>query len=578
MNKVLKIVALVCALMNLLSVGCNHAHTFDQSVQSKEYLKSEATCKDKAQYYYSCSCGKAGEETFEVGSVGTHAYVAEVVAEEYLKSKANCQSPAIYYKSCESCGRKGYGTHVFSYGENGACDYSLEIPEERYLKLEATLESGEVYYKSCVCGEHGAETFIYGEALRDYTEEEKLDYVPTSLTVSFYDAENSVYGFTFNTSLKPLRPVIQIQKGSEWSNNYEEYLATVEKASSYDKSNKEISYFIAKAEIELEENQTYTYRVYDKYVDIGTPISTLQTKSVHSEEFKFAHISDTQNFPKYFGDVLNNVTGNVDFLLHSGDVVENSKYEEEWKEMLNGNFEYLSKVPMMAISGNHETTYLNGSNETYKHFNYKLPTQTSTQKGLFYSFVYGNAKFIMLNTNDLTSSKLKKEQYDWLINELKNNEMVWTIVVMHNPIYSAGGYGSNPEKNTIALALRSQLESIFANYGVDIVLQGHDHVVSRTCPIDAQGVAQTEEWNNLNGVDYSVNPNGVIYLMNGTSGGQTRAPFTTDTGVYQYALASNNRTWAEFNIDGTKMEIVVKYYNGSEVKEARRWGILKTNE
>ena len=41
-------------------------HTHDYSVRdtSEIYLKSSATCTDAAAYYFSCSCGERGEETF----------------------------------------------------------------------------------------------------------------------------------------------------------------------------------------------------------------------------------------------------------------------------------------------------------------------------------------------------------------------------------------------------------------------------------------------------------------------------------------------------------------------------------
>ena len=78
--------------------------------------------------------------------------------------------------------------------------------------------------------------------------------------------------------------------------------------------------------------------------------------------------------------------------------------------MLDDNFAYLSRIPVMAISGNHETTYnTRGVAETFKHFHNAIPTQASTNLGYFYSFIYGDVKFIMLNTNDLTQNKLKAE-------------------------------------------------------------------------------------------------------------------------------------------------------------------------
>ena len=49
-------------------------HTFDQKVAEARYLKSAATCTEKAVYYKSCSCGEKGTETFTSGEVLGHLY------------------------------------------------------------------------------------------------------------------------------------------------------------------------------------------------------------------------------------------------------------------------------------------------------------------------------------------------------------------------------------------------------------------------------------------------------------------------------------------------------------------------
>lgn len=406
------------------------------------------------------------------------------------------------------------------------------------------------------------------------TEEDRPLYKPTSLTVTLYDAQKSVYGFTFNTSNKPITPVIQIKKlgADTWS----EYSLTCESAMSYDSKDSILSYYISKTQIALAANTTYIYRAWDKGAEIGTAEATLKTKNPKTNSFTFVHVSDSQDGSRDFGRVLSSVADKADFLLHTGDVVENSKHEPEWTAMLDGNFEYLSGIPMMAISGNHETTYKSGYNETYKHFNNNIPSQESTSLGYFYSFVYGDVKFIMLNTNDLTERQLKAEQYDWLVKELKNNTCKWTVVAMHNPLYSVGKYGASSDYNAVAVSLQQQLRGIFAQYGVDIVLQGHDHTISRTFPINGSGVAQTENFETVNGVDYSVNPSGVIYVMNGPAGSQTRWPYSVDDKLYKYAKNSQAASWAEFTFEGNMLTVTVKYHNGKYENVYYTWGIKKT--
>jgi 3',5'-cyclic AMP phosphodiesterase CpdA len=238
----------------------------------------------------------------------------------------------------------------------------------------------------------------------------------------------------------------------------------------------------------------------------------------------------------------------------------------------------------MAISGNHETTYqLAGSNETYKHFNNKIPYQT-TKKGYFYSFTYGNAKFIMLNTNVLDGTKLKNDQYEYLVNELKNNDKTWTFVALHNPLYSAGSWGSNPEKNQISLSLQKQLRGIFAEYGVDVVLQGHDHVISRTHPIKADGTTSSETWNldNASGVSYSINPDGVIYVLNGPASNQYRSPYEDYNSAkklnFTYQLASYERMLRRYGFNTSKTDIMIAPLQMENFrKDEDKWVFDKVN-
>ena len=579
-QKISAVLALVSAF-TVIGTSCGglggHEHSFTKKIQEETYLKTEATCKEQAVYYYACECGEKGEKTFSAGQKKQHNFTAEVVDKKYLKNPGDCLTDAEYFKSCVTCGDRSSST--FMVAGAGEHNFKYEVAEGQYLKAEATKTSPAVYYTSCVCGLASTDaTFTYGEPLRTYTEEEKIPYTPTSLTVSLYDAENSVYGFTYNTQSKPLRPVVQVSEGSTFDEaTCVEVVATVELESSYIESNNRLmTYYIVKAEVVLESSKTYTYRAYDKYVEVGTDEVTMTARDTSSTSFRFAHVADSQDGVAEFTKVLENVTDTHDFLVHTGDFVENSKYEDQWTAMIHGNFDYLSKIPVMAISGNHETTYLNGSNETYKHFHHKMPEQ-ETELGYYYSFTYGNAKFIMLNTNISGGSGISNEQYDWLVSELQNNTATWTIVTMHYPMYSAGRYGSLPSLKSTSEALRKKLHPVFAEYGVDLVLQGHDHVVSRTNAIDINGAPKMEDWQLVDGLACSVDPQGVIYTMTGTSGTQTRGPVTeADATLYRYKLNSNKSSWTEYEINGNKMTVTVKYAGANGVQNYEQWGIVKS--
>ena len=78
MTKQRKINVIVVFLMIVLLVGVlvacgktetGHTHNFNVKSTDSKYLKSAATTTSKAVYYYSCSCGEKGTETFEYGEL-----------------------------------------------------------------------------------------------------------------------------------------------------------------------------------------------------------------------------------------------------------------------------------------------------------------------------------------------------------------------------------------------------------------------------------------------------------------------------------------------------------------------------
>ena len=422
-------------------------------------------------------------------------------------------------------------------------------------------------------------------------------FLPHSLTVSFYDTSTSTYGFTWNCDLQPLESVLQLCEGKDFNENQcVEYSAVVTQENTYTKSSETNSdlaknYYVCKVQVQLEPNQIYTYRVYDKNSNFGSTPAVLKTKDPNTTKITFAHVSDSQvkatngriggnatAIP--FGNTLRGITENcpdLDFILHTGDMVEYSLYEQYWRSMIDYNFRYLASIPMMHISGNHETTYRNGAYEQLKHFNVMFPSQNN-KNGYYYTFDYGNTRFIMLNTNRLTGNKLTDDQYNWLVSALQNNDQKWTIVALHNPMYSVGQWGADSSKNQISLALREQLVDLFAENHVDLVLQGHDHTYSKTYPIGVGQQIDTDlSYQTIDSVKYCVNPNGVIYAMNGPAGTQTRTPVEVDDSIYELAGASQSSSWAKITVEEDKLTVKVMYSTNGYTLVWNSYGIIKND-
>ena len=104
----------------LVVIEDTHEHSFTVENTSGKYLKSEATCKQKAVYYYSCECGECGTETFEYGEFGEHKYGAKYSSNEET-----------HWHECTVCGdKKDEAEHVYNYVCSpicNKCDYEREV-------------------------------------------------------------------------------------------------------------------------------------------------------------------------------------------------------------------------------------------------------------------------------------------------------------------------------------------------------------------------------------------------------------------------------------------------------------------
>lgn len=162
--------------------GCfdsSHTCVFDKKISAGQFLKCEATCENKAVYYYSCECGKSGTQTFEFGSALGHHYEynslgngthekfcvndpSDVTIEDCVTGEIVCQQQPV----CSVC----YGIC----GEPKEHDFSKQIVNQNTLREPATCTTSANYYYSCECGVTGCDDyFSYGEPL----EHEFVDYV-----------------------------------------------------------------------------------------------------------------------------------------------------------------------------------------------------------------------------------------------------------------------------------------------------------------------------------------------------------------------------------------------------------------
>ena len=160
------------------------AHSFTAEKAETHYLKSAATCTEKAVYYKSCTLcglsseGTADEATFVSGNALDHNWGAWTQNSDEKTHTRICKRNTSHTetKNCHggtaSCTAKAVCTVCGgTYGEMAPHSFTAEKAEAQYLKSAATCTEKAVYYKSCtLCGlssEGTADeaTFVSGNAL-----------------------------------------------------------------------------------------------------------------------------------------------------------------------------------------------------------------------------------------------------------------------------------------------------------------------------------------------------------------------------------------------------------------------------
>lgn len=177
---------------------------------------------------------------------------------------------------------------------------------------------------------------------------------------------------------------------------------------------------------------------------------------------------------------------------------------------------------------------------------------------MFYSYDYNNAHFIVLNTNNLSDSKaLSDDQLAWLKADAQASDAQWKIVVLHKALYSNGSHYDDKDVK----AMRKQLCGLMPDLGIDIVLQGHDHVYLRTDVMDNNEVVKAEEQKiTFGGREYTakLNPEGTVYVISACAGVkdyQTKDVKDTDK-LFPRAEAiydAHSAVFSAITIDGSKL-------------------------
>ena len=322
----------------------------------------------------------------------------------------------------------------------------------------------------------------------------------------------------------------------------------------------------------LETGKTYYYRVgISETENYSTPVA-FTVKNEETSGFTFINVNDSQGMiASDYETYLNTLAeakrqfDGAAFTLHSGDFVDDGSNEDYWTWALDGVSESVSYMP---AAGNHEAKSsvegITDPNAITSHFeiqNQDIPEQDRST-GIYYSYEYQNATFIVLNTNDVTKEGyLSDAQYQWAYEKAENAKTDWKIILMHKSPYSNGPHSEDKD----VIAIRKQLNNLAADCDVDLVLSGHDHVYNRT-PYLSQGKTQQVKTRETayQGHNYTaaVNPSGTVFVIAGTAGVKNYVQTPVSTVPSEKTFQQTCPVYAGVTIDGGKL-----YYRAYQVKD-----------
>lgn len=298
---------------------------------------------------------------------------------------------------------------------------------------------------------------------------------------------------------------------------------------------------------DLEPNTLYAYRVGNGR--IWSEWIQFRTAAEGPAPFSFLYVGDTQNYILELWSRLiregYRKAPDASFIIHAGDLVNHAHNESEWHEWFRAGGWIHGMLPSISTPGNHE--YRSRNREEREAGIRELSVQWRPQFNLpengipgleetNYAIDYQNTRFISLNSN-----AMQAEQIPWLDSVLNNNPMKWTIATFHHPLYSASARRDNAE-------LRNGWKPVFDRYGVDLVLQGHDHSYAR-------GRAAVPEENVVAGMnkrDYT----GTVYVVS-VSGGKMYElnpnAWEDFDGATRDRGAENTQLFQLIEVDGDKL-------------------------
>ncbi len=256
----------------------------------------------------------------------------------------------------------------------------------------------------------------------------------------------------------------------------------------------------------LEPNSNYSYRVGNG--EEWSSTYAFNTIPESAQSVKFLAFGDHGLSSEGLQTSDNILNSDADFLILSGDISYANGDQSVWDDYFQENEASMATFPWMMVPGNHE----NEPSYGFDAYETRLEFPSDSNTDLWHSFVRGPVHFTGFSTEH--DFAVGSPQYEWLMQDLaaanaSRDTIPWLVVYGHKPMYTSHGESNHD----IDEQLRAELEPLFVEYGVDILIWGHDHFYERTWPV----IDSTVQDRGEDGLSFTSDA-APIHIIAGTAG------------------------------------------------------------
>lgn len=243
------------------------------------------------------------------------------------------------------------------------------------------------------------------------------------------------------------------------------------------------------------------------YTADGNTYKSTFTVSANDTTFTAAFCSDPQlgrsgdNSDKAVADdtygwertLLSAKANGAELILSAGDQINDGFSQTQYNAFFSPS--PMSSLTFAPTAGNHDFYSL-----LYPEY---FGNAGNDSIGNDYYFSYGNALFIILDSNNIITPS-HKYTIKKAISEYPDAR--WRVVMLHH-----GAYSCDADEFTNKVCAGT-LKNVFDLFGIDLVLSGHNHFYSRTYPI----------------FDGNISSSGTVYFEAGSASGGKCSSYDTD--------------------------------------------------